>query len=182
MISLQRVENTPDVDNFAPIIHQIGSFLSRDPREGGVSRADLAELRDLHTTRGHPPALWKILLDFVPGAGQLDLPTHRRWTELIHNMAVTTGLHDPGTSLGWALAEAGWSELRFVRLMRARGGALSAHIRQVGKFLSAKGQPANWADAARLIFVQQGEPAATARLDVARRFYQRLYSRQAQGL
>lgn len=167
----------PSTDHgLSSTVHAIASYLNRDEYEGGISTGDLAQLRRIDPDEPYTPALWRILLEYVPDDDKLSGERERRWAILLMAMATCAGLHDPSTDFGTALAEAGWSELRFVRLLEARGDSLDKQLRRLAQYLASKDQPANWADAAWLLFVQEGEHAADTRQRIARSYYRRLYS------
>src|SRR5699024_6508557 len=102
----------------------------------------------------------------------------RRWATLLMGMAHCAGLHSYDTSFGKALAAAGWSELRFVQLMRGDEETLETHLRRVAQFLSSKNQQADWSDVARLLFFQSGEAAEDVRLSISRDYYSELYQQE----
>lgn len=147
-----------------------------------LSRGDLAELRRAGPGAGLTSTFWRVLAD----VGQIDEPRRlgspdreHRWAVLLSGMAYCAGLHDYGTSLGMALARAGWSELRFVRLMRAEGETLEKEIRRVAQYLASKSQEANWAEVASLLFYQHGETAEKVRLRIAKRYYRTLHEQSS---
>lgn len=169
-----------DKPDLSTTVHQIAGFMSRDEYKKGISKGDLAELRRISPDEPFTPALWKILLEYVPD-DHLTEEREKRWAILLMAMGTCAGLHDPSTPFGAAMAEAGWSELRFVRLMRARGDSLAKEIRRLAQYLASKNQPANWADAAWLLFFQEGEHAERTRQNLARKYYRRLYAKERQG-
>lgn len=162
-------------------IHKIAGFLSRDQYSGGISKGDLAELRRIDPEEPFTPALWKILFEFVPNHDRLREIDERRWAVLLMAMGTCAGLHDPSEPFGAALAAAGWSELRFVRLMEADGDNLVKHLRRLSQYLGSKDQRADWSDAAWLLFVQDGEKATEIRQNIARDYYKRLYAIENQA-
>jgi CRISPR system Cascade subunit CasB len=150
-----------------------------DPESALLDSGEKAELRRISPARPVTPALWRVLIQLGEQEARGWISQERwetRWATLLMGMAHCTGLHDYGTPLGAALAAAGWSETRFVRLMEARDETLAVHLRRMAQYLASKQQPANWADAARLLFRQSGETADEIRLDVARAYYGRLYA------
>jgi CRISPR system Cascade subunit CasB len=94
-------------------------------------------------------------------------------------MAHVPGLHDYDTPLGEALAMAGWSEVRFVRLMEADAETLPVLLRRMAQYLASKEQRANWDDVRRLLFTTDPDRADDVRLNIARTYYRTLYA-QAQ--
>lgn len=159
----------------------VGKIAGRMGPDGGMSNGDIAELRRISSENPFTPALWKVLFDYDLENAWLGLDQdayERRMATLLMGMAHCAGLHDYGTPLGKALAEAGWSELRFVRLMEARGETLESLIRRLAQYLSSKGQPANWVDVAWLLLQQEGDKAGEQRLRISRKYYGALYSKE----
>lgn len=156
----------------------VGKIAGHMSRESSLTRGDLAELRRISPDAPFTPALWRLLLMLNLGESPYWINQEeweRRWATLMMGMAYCTGLHEYNISLGRALAEAGWSELRFVQLMRARGETLEKYLRRVAQFLSSKGQNANWADVAALLFFQSGSNGEEKRLHISRDYYRELY-------
>ena len=146
-----------------------------------LSNGDLAQLRRISPEEPYTPALWKMLLTYVPESwtrGPQQEEKERHWAALLQGMAMTTGLYDPNVPLGKALVAAGWSELRFVRLMQARENDLFKEVRQLASFLASKSQTADWSDVAQLLFNQQGEWAERHRRRIARDYYHALYQQE----
>ena len=94
-----------------------------------LSAGDVASLRRLQPKDPSAPAFWRVAALYLTPAGMLPRggepldAAERRWASILNAMARLTGLHRPGRRLGHALAASGFSELRFVRLLRARGRA-----------------------------------------------------------
>lgn len=146
--------------------------------EGVLSNGELAQLRRITPDQPYTPALWRILLLTESNKTQAGLTQdiwERRWATLLMAMANNIGLHSYDVALGEALANAGWSELRFVKLMKSKDEMLEMQMRQVARYLAGKNQVANWADAAKLLFYQNGVTADKVRLDISRNFYSTLY-------
>ena len=163
------------------VLGSIATAFDRNAQDkrGGLSNGDMAELRRISPAQPYTAALWKVLLDFVPDnwvAGPDRDQKERQWATLLMAMAVCAGQHDPYQRLGSALAQAGWSELRFVRLLRARDERLEGEVRQLAAYLASKGQPANFGDLATLLFQQSGDTAETHRRQIARSYYRTLYT------
>lgn len=161
-----------------------GKVATMMQQEGALSTGEMADLRRISPDQPFTPALWRLLL-------MLDLDDspnwirqeqwERRWATLFMGMAHCAGLHEYNISLGTALAEAGWSELRFVQLMRAKDKTLETHLRLVAQFLASKNQEANWSDVARLLFFQTGEAGERVRLSISRDYYSRLYKSEQES-
>ena len=149
--------------------------------EHHLSNGDLAQLRRASPKNPYTPALWKVLLTYVPASwtkGSYQDENEGHWAALLQGMAMTAGLHEPNTPLGRALVQAGWSEIRFGRLMQARGDGLVKEVRRLASFLATKSQSADWSDIAQLLFNQQGEWAERHRRRIARNYYKALYERE----
>jgi len=143
-----------------------------------LGTGEVAELRRISPQDPYTPALWKLLLSYVPDhwtAGRDRDEKERRWAGLFMGLALSGGLHDPSVPFGRALAEAGWSPLRFVRLMRVRGDNLMEEVRRVAQYLNVKSQAANWAEAAELLLYQEGHRAESVRLHIARSYYRQRF-------
>jgi CRISPR system Cascade subunit CasB len=145
--------------------------------EHQLSTGDLAELRRISPEEPYTSALWKMLLEYVPeswvGGAKRD-EKESQWAALLMGMSMTGGMHRFDIPIGQALAEAGWSELRFVRLLRSRSKRLFEEVRRIARYLSSKSQKANWADIAQLLLNQDGEWAEKHRRRIARDYYRQL--------
>ncbi|WP_103026593.1 type I-E CRISPR-associated protein Cse2/CasB [Salinibacter altiplanensis] len=149
--------------------------------EKGLSNADQAALRRIDPDTPVTPTLWKVLFDLDQDEspdwiGQTKW--ERRWATLLMGMAHCAGLHDYDVPFGQALAEAGWSETRFVRLMEADEDVLPVLIRRMAQYLASKQQAANWDDVRQLLFVQSGDAAEDVRLRIARPYYRTLHAEE----
>ncbi|MBS3762085.1 MAG: type I-E CRISPR-associated protein Cse2/CasB [Planctomycetes bacterium] len=146
-----------------------------------LGTGQVAELRRVSPDEPYSPTLWKLLLSSVPKrftSGAEQEKKEARWGALLMGMAITAGLHDPHVPLGKALALAGWSELRFVRLMRDQEESLVERVRRLAHYLNSKSQAANWTDVARLLLNQEGEWAERHRVDISRSYYSTLYQQK----
>lgn len=150
------------------------------PGQNALSSADMAQLRRLSAQKPYSSALWKILLHCdVPekwAGGANQAKKEKQWATLLAAMAQNPTSHDPKTSFGKALADAGWSELRLVRLLESRDEQLDAIFRQMAAYLSSKGKTLDWSQAGQLIFWQDGEVAENIRQDIARDYYRAVYA------
>ncbi len=143
-----------------------------------LSTGDVAQLRRISPSAPYTPALWKVLLMYVPEAWIAGLDRdakEQQWAVLLMALATARGSHNTRVSLGQALAHAGWSELRFVRLMQARNEALFMEVRRVASFLASKAQAADWGDVAKILLNQEGDWAERHRRRVARDYYRSIY-------
>lgn len=178
----QEAADTAD-DRPRQFARSIGKMARMMATDGALGTGALAELRRISPQKPFTPALWKLLLglDESEPWGGLDRDIYeRRMATLAMGMAFCAGLHNYKVPLGRALAEAGWSELRFVRLMEARGETLEKLIRRMSQFLASKSQSANWVDVGWLLIGQDWDSAEATRLRIARSYYGALYA-QAQN-
>jgi CRISPR system Cascade subunit CasB len=144
---------------------------------GHVSPGDIADLRRLEPDDPSSPAFWKTLGSVV--AAHVELPAggpaldraERQWAMILNAAAHLRGLHNPGRSLGAALAAAGFSELRFVRLLRASGDGLPVAVRTTARYLAAKGEPADVGDLAELVISDGHSWSEQVRRRIARTYY-----------
>jgi CRISPR system Cascade subunit CasB len=152
-------------------------------KTGQLSSGDLAALRRISPRSPITPALWRVLHHFeiadAPYATSKEEQAayERKWAVLLMGMAHCAGMHDgskDGVSFGRALAEAGWSEQRFVQLLETPPDRLGVRIRRVAQFLAAKNQSADWSGVYWLLFLK-GEKADKTRLGLARSYYGTLY-------
>jgi CRISPR system Cascade subunit CasB len=97
----------------------------------------------------------------------------RRWTIVVAMLASLAGMYAPDLPLGTALAKAGLSELRFVRLLRA-DDTLAAEVRSVSHILSSKAIAFDHRQLARLVLIQQAGPSEQLRRQIARDYYKAL--------
>ena len=167
MTASERDEPTGSKTSVTSIVNRIAGSLGRD-----IGAGDLAALRRLDPEDPASPEFWRIMAAYVPSD---TLPqgdpwlaqAERRWAIVLNALAILAGLHERTVPLGVALAGARYSELRFVRLLRARDAALADHVRSAARYLAAKGQGANCADLARLVFSE----SESVRRKIARDYY-----------
>ncbi|WP_263792895.1 type I-E CRISPR-associated protein Cse2/CasB [Salinibacter sp.] len=148
------------------------------PETGRLPNGDRAALRRIDLDTPVTPTLWKVLFDLEQdeSRGMSQTKWEQRWATLLMGMAHCAGLHDYDVPLGQALAEAGWAETRFVRLMEADDETLPVLLRRMAQYLASKQQPANWDDVRRLLFYPSGDTAEDIRLRIARSYYRTLHA------
>jgi len=175
-------ETSPAESGSLHLGRAVGSIARRlDPANETLSTGERAELRRISPEKPFTPTLWRILYELDRG----DAPGwirqaewERRWATLLMCMAHCPGLHDCDVPLGRGLAKAGWSELRFTRLLRAEGDGLETDLRRVAQYLKNKPQAIDWTDIAQLLFYQSGETGEGIRLSIARTYYRTLYTQE----
>ncbi len=138
---------------------------------------DLAQLRRLDINDPSSPAFYKLMLDMVepqydlPAGGEPRDRAERRWAAVFRAVARMAGLHRPNRGLGEALAASGFSELRLVRLLKARGEPLFDEIRTCTQYLSSKSESCDLTDIARLILILEPNRAEHHRRSIARSYF-----------
>lgn len=158
-----------DVDR---VVHAMAALF----REGGqqLSNGERAELRRMDPRRIDAPAFWKLAARFFD---ELLAPTaaareqqETAWAAVVVGLAFLERGAVVGARAGHALREAGLSEARFVRLLRADKDGLIDELPALARFMEAKGVPIDWADVARVLLL--GDYAAEQqRRTLARDYY-----------
>lgn len=139
---------------------------------------DVAELRRLAPHDPASPAFFKLVASVLP-EGTLPRDGFRRdeaerlWAVIFSCLATLRGMHLPGHRLGRALADAGISELRVVRLLRARGEALLDAVPVIARTLAVKGELVDCTEIARLLLDEQH--AEQVRRRIARDYFARIH-------
>ena len=148
----------PDEPSESRSLGQMVATLSSHLNAERIGAGALAELRRM-TGDVLPPAFWKLYLcDDVPAEwreprGRIDARVDRAWAGLIRAMAeMAPSPHSFDQPFGEALAETGYSEDRFVRLLRAEGEDLARELRIAGAWLARAGiKKADWEQPAHLL-------------------------------
>lgn len=144
---------------------------------GVLSTGDVAALRRMDPAKP-AAAFFKltgvVLVEELGKPAQEELET--RWASIIVGLAHLGNLHRSGAGFGRALANAGYSELRFPRLLRADASRLVDEIPTLARFLTAKAVPVDWAGAARLILSAGRSDEENTRRRLAREYYRALAS------
>lgn len=135
--------------------------VSRALRPERIGAGALAELRRMNW-REFPPGFWRFYLEHAPiewrepaggPADRIDLA----WAGLLRAMAeAAPDPHVADNSLGAALAETGYAEMRFVRYLRADGEELARETRIAAAWLARKGRKADWRAPAELVLGRIG--------------------------
>lgn len=164
-------------DALSSVIHTI----ARSMRHQTISSGDLAALRRLQPDEPGDAAFWKILTSVIepagllPNSGPLRDMVERQWAVLLNALAIAGGQHASDVRLGSALADAELSELRFVRLMRARGSALENEVRAIARVLASKALSANWVEVTQLLRHQEDNGSERWRRRIARDYYRAIH-------
>lgn len=117
-----------------------------------ASPGDAAALRRTDVAEPTCGAFWKLAATHLADR-RLSPEDEARWAVLFNVFAHAGSLHRFGFehSLGRVLARIGFSELRFTRLIRARGDVLLNEAMLLGKLLAAKAEPVDLTGVAVLV-------------------------------
>ena len=169
---MTEIANENTSPNIVETIHEIASSLRS--RFGGLTTGDVAGLRRMDPRRVDAPGFWKIeamhLEPHLSATAATRSAQETKWATVIVGLARLSDLHNRSARLGNVLRDAGFSEVRFVRLLRADGEALIDELPTLARFLAAKGHPVDWSGAAQLILLT-GDRAEQQRRHVARDYY-----------
>jgi CRISPR system Cascade subunit CasB len=168
----------PTAPTVASLVQRLAGLLQRSP---ALTRGDLADLRRMDPRRP-AAAFFKleglVLDEVLPGDAARRGDLEARWAAVVLGLAQLGDLHAPQARLGVALAEAGFSELRFARLLQADDERLLDELPALARFLAAKGVPADWSAAARLALSAGRRDEDEIRRHLARDYYGALARRQ----
>jgi CRISPR type I-E-associated protein CasB/Cse2 len=142
----------------------------------------LAALRRLDPKRPDGAAFWWLVAEHDP-SGFHDDRVASALAAVIQGMAIAHPFHRPLSGrrrLGEAMAEAGVSEARLLRLLRTPASELPEELRRLARLMAAKGDAGrfDWIDAFALLLWAEGEPGERERRAVARDYYRKLYDLQ----
>jgi CRISPR system Cascade subunit CasB len=141
-------------------------------RGGSITSGDRASLRRMDPMRLDAPGFWKVaglyLDDALPGESSARTIAETGWGTVAVALASLGELQVPHIRLGHVLADAGYSEQRFVRLLRADRTRLVDELPQLARFLAARNLSADFVDAALLLV---GTRPEDARRRLARDYY-----------
>jgi CRISPR system Cascade subunit CasB len=142
----------------------------------------LAELRRLQPEAPRGAAFWRLLLDHAPeSVGNPALECD--WAVVLRGMALMVPYHQPSEddargAMGEALAKAGVSELRFLRLVRAGRDQLPDELRRLARLMASRGEGFDWGDAFWLLRTASADGAERVRRNIARDYYRKLHALQ----
>lgn len=153
------------------LVNTVAGLLRHSP---ALTQGDLAALRRMDPRRP-PAAFFKIqglALDLhLPGEAARRMDSETRWAVVVLGLARLGDLHQAEQRLGYALVEAGYSELRFARLLQADADQLVDELPLLARFLAAKGVTADWSAAARLMLSAGRADEEDMRRHLARDYY-----------
>ena len=140
-----------------------------------LAPGEVASLRRLRPEDVGSDAFWRIvaahLAPVLADSGPFRDEAERRWAVVVQAMAEMRGLHARGLRLGRALAAAGLSEQRAVRLLRASGASLADAVRVTAHYLASTATASDHADLARLVLSDGRRDEEDVRRRIARDLY-----------
>jgi len=141
---------------------------------GLLSTGEVAELRRMDPARP-APGFFKLegaVLDAdLPAEAGRREERETRWAAVVAGLAILGELHRPERRLGTALAEAGFTPVRFARLIRADDDSLPDQLLTLARFMAAKGVQADWTHAAWLLTSVDAGSLESVRRHLARDYY-----------
>jgi CRISPR system Cascade subunit CasB len=153
------------------LMDSLSQMIRRSP---ALTQGDVAALRRMDPRRP-AAAFFKIaglvLDEHLPGSTKRRRDQETRWAAIVQGLAQLGDRHSRAQRLGFALAEAGFSEHRFARLLTADADQLLDELPLLARLLAAKDVPADWAAAARLILSAGRADEEDARRRLARDYY-----------
>ncbi|MFD1625181.1 type I-E CRISPR-associated protein Cse2/CasB [Azospirillum griseum] len=133
-------------------VNALAATLTKDR----LGTGPMAQLRRMDPLGVPSPVFWTLLADRF---GTDPLPEHqeRAWAIIIQAMAVMApDAHRIGRPPGRVLAEQGYPEGRFLRLLRAEGEGLAVEVRTLARWSAAKALAFDWADLALFVLARSG--------------------------
>ncbi len=165
----------------ASLVERIHHILMRG--EGVLSTGDVADLRRMDPWEIRAAGFYKLVgavLDpDLPGDGPERDRRETRWAAAVVGLAHLGEFHRPGVRLGSALVQAGFSDQRFVRLLRADSERIVDEVPTLARFLAAKGTPADFTDAVRLLLSSGRSDEESVRRRIARDYYGALHQAES---
>ncbi|MCB9654809.1 MAG: type I-E CRISPR-associated protein Cse2/CasB [Deltaproteobacteria bacterium] len=166
--------------------HDVGALVQRishimlHPGSGLLS-GDVAAIRRMDPERPDAPffkLLGLVLDEVLPAESTERSRAETAWAAVVVGLGYLRALHARGRSLGDALALAGFSELRLTRLLRADREMLLDELPMLARFLSARGVPVDWSDAAVLLLSVDRKDRESRRRAIARDYYRSIARRE----
>lgn len=154
--------------SLAEIISRVAGAMT----SGAISPGDLADLRRVAPECPDRPAFWRILVGCVSPEREIPPEQESAWAVVLSGMARMVPYHHRrGRRLGEALATAGYSEGRLLKLLRTRGRTFPDVVRRTCAFLAGKAEPVDWTEFAALVLVTDPEKAEALRRAIARDYF-----------
>jgi CRISPR system Cascade subunit CasB len=166
--------------SLAATINHLAGLLAHG---GGVlTSGDVAEMRRMDPRTIDAPGFYKlagaVLEQDLPRGGAPRTEAETRWAAIIVGLAHLGARHRPDVRLGEGLVAAGFSELRFARLLRADSERLLDELPALARFLAAKNTSADFTAAAYLMLSAGRSDEESARRSLARDYYGALARRK----
>lgn len=162
-----------EMNGWRDTVRKIASRLARVDYPAG----NLATLRRLDPERPDGAAFWGLVAEYAPVAFDNDRMA-KALAVVVQGMAIAHPFHLPAGGrwpLGMALADAGVSEARLLRLLRTGQTELPEEVRRLARLMAAKGETGrfDWSEVFDLVFWTDGEKI---RREIAKDYYRTLYN------
>ncbi len=158
--------------SLASIVGRLAHAVTRE-----LSPGDVAALRRHRVGRPLAPAFFRVSALILDPAGALPSgerfreAAEERWAVIVAAIAELEGLHAPRRRLGEVLANADFSELRLLRLLRSHDEALADAIATTTHFLASRAADADLTDIAHLVLSDGRSDEERVRRRIARAYY-----------
>lgn len=167
-------EDPRDVPYRARLASAVGAIVAGVA--GGYAPGDVAALRRLGKAGWGVPIFWRVVTRTLEPLGLIASGERRgqdekRWAVVLAALAALDGQHARGIPLGRGLAEAGVSELRVERLLRAHDDALLALVRPLAHQLASKGTKFDQLGLVELVLSDGAPHEDLVRRAIGRDFY-----------
>ena len=150
----------------------IGTLAKRVSVMGNGPAADLRRLRADADDRWRSATFYRLYTDTIAPQHSGGPEHEQNWAMLLAGLARLK--HASGRNAGATLADNGFSERRFVRLLDADDDHLPSELRATVSFLAAKGATVNWIDLADLVLSQATDRRDAVRRTIAAAYYRAL--------
>lgn len=153
-------------------VRRIAGRMAQDDYPAG----SLAALRRLDPDQPDGAAFWRLLASHAPAAFD-DERASRALAVVVQGMAIMHPFHRPAGDrrmLGTALAEAGVSEARLLRLLRTGSEQLAEEVRRLARLMASKGDEGrfDWSEMLDLVLWPDSEKIRTR---IAKDYYRASY-------
>jgi hypothetical protein len=156
-----------------PELHIIVPQLAAHIHPDRIGTGAVAQLRRMEPCGALPPVFWGLLYEKVSPDPLDDRQAERGWALIMHALALMAPQnHQQGVRPGAVLrgdegysGDRGYSEMRFVRLLRAEGERFAGEIATVCRWCANKGQPFDMVLLARLILARFGDPRFSVEIE-----------------
>jgi len=158
--------------SLASTIGRIAGIIGSDHFATG----ERAALRRMVPDQPPPLSFYRFALSHLPEGWDRNQNTIRDWMTITAGIAIMSpNAHSLERGFGSALAKAGYSEIRFERLLSSTGNTRRVLVLRAARFLAAKNTPCNWVEGSKLLLTRE-EERETLHRRIAQDFYRSIDS------